>query len=119
MTYEDQWNQNRVDWLYQLARCPDIDPPAVRVGLLFGTFLQAEAREEVHPSFQWLTENAHMSRATLSFALRQLEWAGFIEVRRNRRENNWYNLPFDGEGPWKREALDGPKPVSAWKAKKV
>ena len=101
--YTKQWNENRVDWLYQLARCGEISAAAVRVGLLFGTFLQPEDRESVHPKYQWLVDNAHMSRSTVSKALDELEGAGFLEVERFHAEANHYSMPFDGEGEWQRK----------------
>lgn len=102
MDYKDVWNRNRVDWLYELARCGEVGASAVRLGLLFATFLQAEDREEVRPKFSWLAEHAHMSLGTLATAVKELEEAGFICVRRFRAESNHYSLAFDGYEPWKR-----------------
>jgi len=103
MDYIDLWNRNRVDWLYQLARCGEVGASAVRVGLLFATFLQPEDREEVHPKYSWLVEHAHMSRETLTTAIRDLEEAGFLEVTRYHAEGNHYRMPFTGEAEWKRQ----------------
>jgi len=100
MDYATLWNRNRVEWLYQLARCPQIGAPAVRVGLLFGTFFQAEEREELRPGYNWLMKNAHMSRPTLAKALKELESAGFLVVFRIHRYRSTYSLPFDGEAAW-------------------
>lgn len=100
--YVKTWNENRVDWLYQLARCEEISPSAVRLGLLFATFLQAEKREEVRPNFNWLVKNAHMSRGTVAKAMEELEAAGFIKVRRFHAESNHYSMTFDGNAVWKR-----------------
>lgn len=101
--YVKTWNENRVDWLYQLARCEEVSPSAVRMGLLFATFLQAEKREKVRPTFDWLVKNTHMSRGTVAKALRELEEAGFIHVRRFYAESNYYAMPFTGLENWKRE----------------
>ena len=90
--YVERWNRARVDLLYRLARSPALDAPAVRVGLLFATFLQAETREDVRPNYQWLMKHARVSRATLSKAIKQLETAGFIEVVRYHRHCNHYSL---------------------------
>jgi len=100
MDYATLWNRNRVEWLYQLARCPQIGAPAVRVGLLFGTFFQAESREELRPGYEWLMKNAHMSRGTLSRALKELEGAGFLVSQKYHRYRSTYSLPFDGEAGW-------------------
>lgn len=105
MEYSELWSRNRVEWLYQLARCPKIGAPAVRVGLLFGTFFQAEDREEVRPGYGWLMENAHMSRATLAKALRELEAAGFIVIERYHRYRSTYRMPFDGDALWTLKTL--------------
>lgn len=108
MNYVKQWNQNRVDWLYQLARCQSIGAPAVRVGLLFATFLQPEKREEVRPGYEWLMENAGISRPTLAKALKELEREGFIQVDRWHRYRSAYGMSFDGDAPWRRQ-----KPLSS------
>lgn len=100
MAYAEIWSRNRVQWLYQLARCPDVGAPAVRVGLIFGTFFQAEDREELRPGYEWLMKNAHMSRGTLSKALKELESAGFLVSRKYHRYRSTYSLPFDGESLW-------------------
>ncbi len=101
MDYADQWNRNRVDWLYQMARSPDLGPQAVRVGLLFATFLQPEEREEVRPGYDWLMKNARMSRATLAKAIKELESAGYITVTRFHRYRSTYSMAFDGDECWK------------------
>ncbi|WP_336057343.1 helix-turn-helix domain-containing protein [Nitratireductor sp. CH_MIT9313-5] len=101
--YVKTWNENRVDWLYQIARCAEVSPSAVRLGLLFATFLQPDEREEVHPSYKWLVENAHMSRGTIAKALNELEEAGFIRTRRYHAEGTHYSMPFDGNGKWTRD----------------
>lgn len=100
MGYAEIWSRNRVEWLYRLARCPDIGAPAVRVGLIFGTFFQAEEREELRPGYEWLMANAHMSRPTLAKALRELEKAGFLVSQKYHRYRSTYSLPFDGEVAW-------------------
>lgn len=102
MDYAERWNRNRVEWLYQLARTEEVGPSAVRVGLLFATFLQPEEREEVRPSFEWLVKNAHMSRQTLSTSIRELEEAGFLDVTRHHAESTHYSMPFTGDEEWRR-----------------
>lgn len=105
MDYIEQWNANRVDWLYQLARCRELGAPAVRIGLLFGTFFQADTREELKPGHEWLMENGRMSKPTVVKAVAELEREGFLIVEGMRRYRNLYSMPFDGDGPWKREPL--------------
>lgn len=100
MDYAEIWSRNRVEWLYRLARSPRIGSSAVRVGLLLGTFFQSEEREELRPGYDWLQENAHISRATLSKAILELESAGFLVVHRIHRYRSTYSLPFDGEAVW-------------------
>lgn len=100
MNYVEQWNRNRVDWLYRLAREPALSAYAVRLGLLFATFLQPEEREEVRPSYDWLMANGQMSRATLSKAIGELEANGYILVERIHRYRNTYTMAFNGDGPW-------------------
>ena len=103
MNYNDQYNWNRVEWLYQLARSKKLDATAVRVGLLFATFLNAEDRETVRPSYEWIMENARIrSRTTLSRALKALEDEGFLVIARMRRYRSEYSMPFDCEAHWKR-----------------
>lgn len=98
--YVATWNRNRVSWLYALARSEKLGAAAVRVGLLFGTFLQADERESVKPSYDWLCDNAHMSRATLAKAIKELKAAGFLDVTTYHAEGNHYSMPFDGESEW-------------------
>lgn len=105
MDYDQQWNSNRVDWLYRLARSPDVSAAAVRAGLLFATFLQPSRREEVRPGHDWLVTHARMSRATLQKALKELEAAGFLEVDRWHRIRSTYRMPFDGSAPWVLKSL--------------
>lgn len=106
MDYAEQWNRNRVDWLYRLARAENLGSNAVRVGLLFGTFLQPEEREEVRPGYDWLMKNARLrGRATLAKALAELETAGYIVIHRMHRYRSAYSMPFDGNGPWHPETL--------------
>lgn len=101
MDYAAQFNQNRVSWLYAAARSPKLSASAVRVGLLFATFIQPEDRESVSPSYEWLMENARLkSRSSLSKALKELEDAGFLLIHRFHRYRNQYELPFDGDSPW-------------------
>jgi hypothetical protein len=101
MDYEDVYNRNRVTWLYEAARSPKLSAPAVRVGLLFATFMNAgKGRERVRPKYEWLMGNAHMSRGTLAKALKELEDAGFLMIERYRRQCSYYSLPFDGEALW-------------------
>lgn len=102
MDYVEIWNRNRVAWLYELARCEEIGASAVRVGLLFATFLQPEEREEVRPRYDWLVKNARMSRQTLTTAIKELEGAGFLKVERFPAEGNLYSMPFTGDAVWKR-----------------
>ena len=106
MKYAETYNRNRVNYLYALARSKSLDATAVRVALLFATFLQPEDREEVRPKYEWLMEHAGIkSRTTLAKALKQLEDAGFLSVRRYHAHSSWYSLPFDGEGPWIIESI--------------
>jgi hypothetical protein len=103
MDYSERYNRNRVQYLYELARCQELDAYAVRVGLLFATFLQPEEREEVRPKYEWILKNAKIgSRSTLSKALDQLDANGFL--RRNKYEGfcTFYSMPFDGDMDWKR-----------------
>jgi hypothetical protein len=101
MNYEDVYNRNRVTWLYEAARHPKLSAHAVRVGLLFATFMNpSKGRERVRPKFEWLEAHAHMSRPTLVKALKELEREGFIEIERYRRQCNYYSMPFDGEAVW-------------------
>lgn len=101
MDYSATYNRNRVTWLYEAARSPKLSASAVRVGLLFATFFNADTRETVNPSYEWLMENAHMSRATLAKALKELEAAGFIQIHRLHRYRSQYEMPFNGDEPWK------------------
>lgn len=102
MNYAEQYNRNRVSYLYEIARSPNLDATAVRVGLLFATFVQAEEREEVRPSYEWLMEHGRIgSRSTLSKALKQLEENGFLNIVRYHRIRTFYAMPFDGNAPWK------------------
>ena len=98
--YVKIWNKNRVEWLYSLARSEKLGPAAVRVGLLFGTFLLPDKREEVHPSYEWICENAHMSRGTLAKAIKELKAAGFLLVTTYHADSSYYRMPFDGEKEW-------------------
>lgn len=98
--YADIWNRNRVHYLYELARCDSISPAAVRVGLLFATFLQAEDREQVKPSYTWICQKAFMSRTTLSKALKELKASGLLRVETFHREASYYSMPFDGNSVW-------------------
>lgn len=100
MDYTSQWNRNRVHWLYELARSERIGSSAVRVGLLFATFLQPGEREEVRPKFQWIAKNAQMSQQTLATALKELEDSGMLKVQRFGPKGNAYSLPFDGFSEW-------------------
>jgi DNA-binding transcriptional ArsR family regulator len=102
MNYAERYNRNRVSYLYEIARCPHLDATAVRVGLLFATFVQAEEREEVRPSYEWLMKHANVkSRSTISKALKQLEENGFLILSRFHRFKTAYSMPFDGETDWK------------------
>lgn len=101
MNYDDVYNRNRVTWLYAAARHPKLSAAAVRVGLLFATFMNpSKGRERVRPKYEWLMENAHMSRPTLAKALHELEASGFLEIERYRRQCSYYSMPFDGEALW-------------------
>lgn len=103
MDYKEIYNRNRVTWLYEAARSPHLNATAVRVGLLFATFVQPEDREEVSPSYEWLMQNAQIkNRSTLSSALQQLEAAKFLNIERFHRYRNHYSLPFNGDEIWKR-----------------
>jgi len=100
--YVAQWHKNRVDWLYELARCDEVGSAAVRVGLLFATFLQPDTRERVRPRYEWLCENAHMSRGTLANAIKELKKAGFLTVETYHAEGSFYSMPFTGDEVWRR-----------------
>jgi DNA-binding transcriptional ArsR family regulator len=102
MDYEAIYSRNRVTWLYEAARSPKLSASAVRVGLVFATFMNpSTGRERVRPKYEWLMKAAHMSRATLAKSLKELEDAGFIEVVRYRRSGNYYTMPFDGTALWR------------------
>jgi biotin operon repressor len=106
MDYDETYNRNRVTWLYEAARSPELSATAVRVGLLFATFLNPSmGRERVRPSYEWLMANARMSRATLWKSIKELEAAGFIKVVRYRRHANFYSMPFDGDAIWTPKTL--------------
>lgn len=102
MGYAERFSANRVQWLYEVARSPELSSDAVRVGLLFATFVQP-GREEVGPSYEWIMQNAHISRKTVAKALRALERAGYLDIHRTHRYRNRYSLPFDEEGNWVRK----------------
>jgi hypothetical protein len=103
MDYKDQYNWNRVEWMYQLARAERLDAVAVRVGLIFATFMVAEDRETVSPSYEWVMSQARIkSRTTLSKALSTLEREGFLIIDRMHRYRNRYELPFTGDAGWNR-----------------
>lgn len=99
--YAAIYNRNRVTWLYEVARSPKLNANAVRVGLLFATFVQAESREALKPSYEWIMRTAHIkSRSTVSRALKELEDAGFLEIERYHRFQSHYWMPFDGDALW-------------------
>jgi hypothetical protein len=101
MDYAERYNRNRVSWLYALARSEKVGSNAVRVGLLFATFFNAEEREILKPSYTWIMEAAHIkSRTSLRKALLELEQSGFLIIDRMHRYNNEYRMPFDGEANW-------------------
>ena len=101
MDYVDQWNRNRVEWLYQLPRS-GVSSAAVHVGLLFATFFQPEEREILKPGYDWIMKAAGMCRGTVAKALAELEREGFLEIDRMHRYRNEYRMPFDGDDPWVR-----------------
>ncbi len=101
MDYIETYSRNRVAWLYAVARCKQLGPNAVRVGLLFATFLQPLEREVVSPSYEWMMANAHIkSRSTLHAALVELEKAGFLFITRYHRYRSQYSMPFNGDELW-------------------
>lgn len=101
MDYAERYNRNRVEYLYRLAREPRLSAVAVRVGLLFATFTNADDREEVRPKYDWLMSAAHIrSRTTLSKALKELETEGYLETRKYVGFATFYSLPFDGDEEW-------------------
>ena len=101
MDYAEIYKHNRITWLYEAARSNRLTAVDVRVGLLFATFVQPESREEVSPSYEWLMQNAGIgSRSTLAKSIRNLEKAGFLDVRRFHRYRSHYSMPFDGEKIW-------------------
>lgn len=99
-TYAETFSANRVDWLYRIARS-DVSPAAVKVGLLFATFVMAERREELSPSYAWICENAKLSRPTVGRCIEELIAAGFLEVLKEDGRRSRYALPFDGDAAWK------------------
>ena len=95
--------KNRIEWFYQLARCLEIGNASVRVGLIFGTFLN-EDRIDVRPGFKWLMATSGLSKATLSKAIDELEREGFLEVTDYGGDTRMqFGFPFDGDAVWKRE----------------
>ena len=96
--------RNRVQWLYELARCQEIDSNAVRVGLVIGTFLN-EDRVEIRPGYGWLMKTCRIrSRTTLSKALKALKAQGFLEIDNFGGDQRLlFAFPFDGEKPWSRK----------------
>lgn len=101
MDYNEIFNRNRIEWLYQAARSPKLSASAVRVGLLFATFVQPESRELLTPGYRWIMDNAHISKATLSKALKELEFEGFLTIERVASYRSHYSLPFNGDAVWK------------------
>lgn len=98
-SYEQIFGENRVSWLYEIARS-DVSPSAVKIGLLFATFAAPGQRETLSPTYRWIAENAQVSRATLARALNELEEKGYLEIYREDGHRNGYCLPFDGEAVW-------------------
>lgn len=99
--YSEIYNRNRIEWMYQAARSPKLGATAVRVGLLFATFVQPETRETLNPGYKWVMENAHIkSRETMANALHELEDAGFLEIKRYTSYRSHYKMPFDGNEIW-------------------
>lgn len=99
MTYAEIYNRNRIKWLYEIARS-DVSAKAVKVGLLFATFLQPEDREEVRPGYAWIMRNARVSRGTLARCIKELEEKGYLHVHRIDSYRSWYAMPFEGETEW-------------------
>lgn len=107
-TYADVFNANRVRWFYEIARS-DVSPAAVKVGLLFATFVNAESREEVSPSYAWICSASKLSRPTVGRCVDELVRAGFLDVIKYPGHRLCFALPFCGEVEWskpvpKREA---------------
>ena len=103
-TYAEVFNANRVSWLYQIARS-DVSPAAVKVGLLFATFVNPESREEVRPSYAWIMESSKLARATVARCLDELVNEGFLEIIRYAGFRSAYALPFTGDHEWKRQPI--------------
>jgi len=101
--YISQFWKNRNHWLYEMARDERLKPVSVRVGLLFGTFVQPNSREYLSPGYDWLMKHGHIkSRSTLSSALVELEKAGYLKMERNWHHRNGYMMPFDGDSEWQK-----------------
>lgn len=98
-TYAETFNANRVRWFYEIARS-DVSPAAVKVGLLFATFVNAESREEVSPSYAWVCATAKLSRPTVGRCVDELVRAGFLDVVKYPGHRLCFALPFSGEGDW-------------------
>lgn len=101
MDYNEIYKRNRIEWMYQAARSPKLSATAVRVGLLFATFVQPEIRETLNPGYKWIMENARIkSRPTLTSALVELEDAGFLKIERFASYRSHYSMPFTGDELW-------------------
>lgn len=108
MDYAETYSRNRVHWLYSIARS-NVSPAAVKLGLLFATFMIAEDREEVSPSYDWIMEQAKLSRATVARCLMELEEKGYLETVKFKGHRTAYALPFTGDAVWE------PKPKGSSK----
>jgi hypothetical protein len=99
MDYKETYSRNRVSWLYAIARS-EISPSAVKLGLLFATFVLPEEREEVSPSYDWIVEKSHLSRATVARCLVELEKGGYLGRVIYPGHRVSYHLPFTGDAVW-------------------
>lgn len=98
-TYAEIFSRNRTNWFYQIARS-DVSPSAVKVGLLFATFVNAERREEVQPSYAWIAATAKLSKPTIGRCIAELIEAGFLDVVKEDGFRGRYALPFTGDAEW-------------------
>ncbi len=102
-TYAETFNANRVRWFYEIARS-DVSPAAVKVGLLFATFVNAESREEVQPSYAWIAAAAKLSKPTVGRCIAELIKAGYLDVVKEAGFRGCYALPFSGDADWLKPA---------------
>jgi len=98
-TYAEIFNANRVTWLYQIARS-DVSPSAVKIALLFATFVVPESREDVSPSYSWIAKTSKLTRPTVGRCVQELVAAGYLDVTAAEGWKSCYSMPFTGEAEW-------------------